>query len=142
MRTVETADGRRYLLVKRSSESSRVRDPATGEERYLPNADLTPVDAGPLETAAEAVPEATRVLVTATHDERALGLLLELWRRGPVPVRALLGDYDLCESDLLGILTEFRVAGLVEEAEVVGERGYRLTETGEAALAPLVEADS
>ncbi|WP_255196837.1 DUF7346 family protein [Halorarius litoreus] len=139
MRTVETDDGTRYLLVKQSSESSRVRDPTTGEEQYLPNADLTVVDAGPLETAAAAVPEATRTLLTATHDERALGLLLELRRRGPVPVRSLLGDYDLCESDLLGILTEFRVAGLVEEADAAGERGYRLTEQGETALAPLLD---
>jgi hypothetical protein len=139
MRTVETSDGTRYLLVKRSSESSRVRDPATGEEQYLPNADLSPVDAGPLETAAAAVPDATRTLVTATHDERALGLLLELRRRGPVAVRDLLGDYDLCESDVLGILTEYRVAGLVDEAEVAGERGYRLTDEGDAALDPLVD---
>lgn len=139
MRTVETPDDERYLLVKRSSESSRVRDPATGEEQYLANDDLTPVDAGPLETAAAAVPDATRTLVTATHDERALGLLLELRRRGPVAVRDLLGDYDLCESDMLGILTEYRVAGLVDEADVAGERGYRLTERGEAALDPLVD---
>lgn len=138
MRTVETPDGTRYLLVKRSSESSRVRDPATGEEQFLPNEDLTPVDAGPLETAAGAVPEATRTLLTATHDERALGLLLELRRRGPVAVRDLLGDYDLCESDVLGILTEYRVAGLVDEESVAGERGYRLTDAGEAALDPLV----
>lgn len=138
MRTVETSDGERYLLVKRSSESSRVRDPATGEEQFLPNDDLTAVDAGALETAAEAVPQATRSLLTATHDERALGLLLELRRRGPVAVRDLLGDYDLCESDLLGILTEYRVAGLVDEADVAGERGYQLTDTGEDALDPLV----
>lgn len=137
MRTVETPDGTRYLLVKRSSESSRVRDPATGEEQFLPNEDLTPVDAGPLETAAGAVPEATRTLLTATHDERALGLLLELRRRGPVAVRDLLGDYDLCESDVLGILTEYRVAGLVDEESVAGERGYRLTDEAAAALATL-----
>ncbi|WP_255150559.1 DUF7346 family protein [Halorarius halobius] len=134
MKTVEAADGRRYLLVKRSSESSRVRDPETGEERFLPNEELTVVDDGPLETAAAGVPGAVRTLVTATHDDRALGLLVELDRRGATPVRTLLGDYDLCESDLLGILTEFRAAGLVTETEVAGHRGYALTDTGRQAV--------
>ncbi|MFY4816290.1 DUF7346 family protein, partial [Haloarcula sp. AONF1] len=34
MQTVRDGDGETYLLVKRSAESSRVRDPATGAERY------------------------------------------------------------------------------------------------------------
>lgn len=139
MRTVEDTDGSRYLLVKRSGESSRVRDPGTGEERYLPNEELSSVDAGPLETAAQAVTEETRAVVTAIHDERALGLLLELHRRGPTPVRDLMGSYDLCESDALGILSEFRASGLVTEADVAGERGYQLTEQGETGLDSLLD---
>lgn len=138
MRTVETPEGDRYLLVKRSAESSLVRDPETGEEQHLPTAELTPVDAGPLETAAGAVPAPTRRLLTAARDEQALGLLVELRRRGPLTVRAVLSDYDLCESDVLGVLTEFRAAGLVTETEVGGERGYRLTEAGREALGPLL----
>lgn len=138
MRTVEDDDGNRYLLVTRSGESSRVRDPETGAEQYLPNDALTPIDAGPLETAAGGVPPAVRAVLTASRDERALGLLLELRRRGPTSIRDLLGDYDLCESDVLGATTEFRAAGLVEEVDVGGERGYRLTETGERGLARLV----
>ena len=43
MKAVEHGD-ERYLLVKQSSESSRVRDPATGEEQYLPNEELTVLD--------------------------------------------------------------------------------------------------
>lgn len=139
MRTVEGPDGTPYLLVKRSKESSRVRDPATGDERFVPNDELTAVDDGPLETAARGVPDAARTLVTATHDDRALGLLVELRRRGPTPVRALLADYDLCESDMLGVLSEFRAAGLAAETEVGGERGYRLTDDGREALDALVE---
>jgi len=38
VRTVEH-DGDRYLLVKRSGESSLVRDPETGTERYLDTVD-------------------------------------------------------------------------------------------------------
>lgn len=138
MRTVEDDEGNRYLLVTRSGESSRVRDPETGVEEYLPNDALTPIDAGPLETAADAVPPAARTILTATRDERALGLLLELRRRGPTAVRDLLEDYDLCESDLLGAAAEFRAAGLVDAVDVAGESGYRLTETGERGLAHLV----
>ncbi|MFB6082675.1 MAG: hypothetical protein ABEJ94_00330 [Halorientalis sp.] len=137
MRTVRDDSGRRLLLVKQSGDSSRVRDPETGEERYVPNDRLEAVDASPLSTAARTVPEATRTILTAVRDDRSLGLLLELDRRGPVAVRDLMGGYDLCESDLHGLLGEFRAAGLVEEATVAGERGYRLTETGRKGLAHL-----
>lgn len=133
MRTVEF-DGRTYLLVKRSGESSLLRDPETGEERYAPNDALEPVGESPLEAAADGVPTPTRRLLTAVPDERALGLLLELDRRGATAVRDLLADYDLCESDVHGLLGEFRAAGLVREARVAGERGYELTESGEEAL--------
>ena len=138
MRTVRDEAGTRYLLVKESAESSRVRDPATGEERHLPNEELEPVAGeSPLATAARAVPEPTRRLLTAVRDERALGLLLEIGDRGPLDVRTLLGAYDLCESDLHGLLAEFRAAGVVEETDVAGERGYRTTEAGRETLALL-----
>ncbi|MFB6119054.1 hypothetical protein [Halosegnis sp.] len=137
MRPVEH-DGDRYLLVKRSGDASRVRDPATGEEQYLPNEELTPLEAGPLETAADAVPEPVRALVRATRDERGLGLLVTLHADGPLSVRALLGRYDLCESDALGLATEFRAAGLLAETTVAGERGYELTDEGRRAVERLV----
>ena len=138
MRTVRDADGRRYLLVKRSSESSLVRDPETGREEYLTNDDLSPAEGvSPLEAAATGVPEPVRRVLTAAHTERALGLLVELSDRGPLAVRDLLAAYDLCESDLHGLLAEFRAAGLVREREVAGERGYDATETTREAVAAL-----
>jgi hypothetical protein len=142
MRTVRDDDGDRYLLVKRSSESSLVRDPETGAERYVSNDELS-VDDGtaPLTTAAGAVPPAVRRVLTATPNDRALGLLVELVDRGPVAVRTLLDAYDLCESDLHGLLAEFRAAGLIAEARVAGERGYEATETTREAVATLREGD-
>jgi hypothetical protein len=138
MRTVRDTAGDRYLLVKRSGESSLVRDPETGEERYLPNDELTTTEeASPLEVAAAGVPEPVRRVVTAAHTERSLGLLVELADRGPVAARALLAAYDLCESDLYGLLTEFRAAGLVTECDVGGERGYDATEATRTAVATL-----
>lgn len=136
MRTVEH-DGDRYLLVKRSGESSLVRDPETGEERYLPNGELTVTGDSPLELAAHSVPEASRRILTAVHSEQALGLLAELDERGPLSVREVLGSYDLCESDLHGLFGELRAAGLVTEADVAGERGYRLTDLAREGLAEL-----
>ncbi|WP_416839041.1 hypothetical protein [Haloferax sp. DFSO52] len=128
MRTVRGPDGRTYLLVKRSSDSSRVRDPKTGTERYLPNAELEDVGGeSPLETAARAVPESVRRILVATPTERGLGLLVDLVDRGPLPVVDIMGAYDLCESDLHGLLTEFKIAGLVEETTIYGERGYEAT---------------
>lgn len=142
MRTVRDDEGERYLLVKRSSESSLVRDPDTGAERYLSNADLTIDDeASALATAAEAVPASVRRVLTATPNDRALGLLVELADRGPLGVRTLLDAYDLCESDLHGLLAEFRAAGLIAETRVAGERGYEATETTVDAVARLRTAD-
>ncbi|MCT9096149.1 hypothetical protein [Haloarchaeobius sp. HME9146] len=138
MRTVRDDSGDRYLLVKRSSEASLVRDPVTGEERYVENDRLEPAEGEtPLETAAGAVSPAVRRILTATHDDRSLGLLVELVDGGPIAVRDLLATYDLCESDMLGLLTEFRAAGLVEEATIAGERGYDATDLAREGVAAL-----
>ena len=133
MRTAEH-DGDRYLLVKSSGDSSLVRDPETGEERYVPNEELTVTGESPLVVAAGAVPEPQRRLLTAVHSESVLGLLVELDERGPLSVREILDRYDLCESDLHGRVTELRAAGLVEAADVGGERGYAVTDVATAAL--------
>jgi hypothetical protein len=138
MRTVEDGDGNRYLLVKQSDESSLVRDPADGSERHLPNDAIEPVDdASPLATRATAVAEPLRRVLSATHDDRALGLLLAVEEDGPTDVRVLLDRYELCESDLHGIVAECRAAGLLEEADVPGGRGYDTTELASEALATL-----
>jgi len=135
MRTVRDAAGDRYLLLKESAESSLLRDPETGATVHRPNDELEAVDGeSPLVTAAESVAPAVRRVLTATHDDRSLGLLLEIDRRGAVAVTTLLDSYDLCESDLHGLLGEFRAAGLLEETTVAGVRGYRTTETAATAL--------
>lgn len=135
MRTVRDESGTRYVLVKESSDASLVRDPETGEERHVPNEDLVAVEGtSPLATAATAVPDAVRTVVTAVHDEQALGLLVELDARGPLPAATLVSSTDLCESDFVGLVTELRAAGLVEETRVAGQPGYGITETAGAAL--------
>jgi hypothetical protein len=142
MRTVRGPDGRPYLLVKRSSDASRVRDPKTGDEQYLPNDELEAVEGeSPLETAARAVPESVRRLLVATPTERGLGLLVDIVDRGPLPVVDLLDSYDLCESDLHGLLTEFTIAGLVTETEVYGERGYEATDVARDGVERLRASD-
>lgn len=133
--TVRDGDGNRYILLKRSTESSLVRDPASGEYSHRPNDELVRVEGqSPLRTATAAVPEGVVTLLTAVPDERALGLLLELDAEGPLAVRTLLGRYDLCESDLHGFVTELKVAGLLTECDVAGERGYATTERASEAL--------
>lgn len=143
MRTVRDSEGTRYVLLKESGETSLVKDPHTGERRHVPNADLEPLSGeSPLETAARAVPEPVRRVLTAVPDERALGLLVEIDARGTASVRALLEETDLCESDLHGLLAEFRAAGLVSETRIAGKRGYETTDAAEAGLATLQEVDS
>lgn len=136
MRSVEYR-GDRYLLLKHSDESSLVRDPETGDERYLPNDELTATGDSPLAIAARTVPDPQRRLLTAVHSDQILGLLVELADRGPLSVQDVLGRYDLCESDLHGQVGELRAAGLVREAEVAGERGYETTELADEALSAL-----
>ena len=68
------------------------------------------------------------------RDDRALALLGEIDADGPFAVRTLLSRYDLCESDLHGLCAELRAAGLLAEAEVAGERGYRTTDRARQAL--------
>ena len=90
MQTVRDDAGNRYLLVKRAAESSRIRDPDTGEEEYRPNDALTFESTAPLSVRAAAVPEPVRRVVAAAHDDRSLGLLVELADRGPLPATELL----------------------------------------------------
>ncbi|TMT85959.1 hypothetical protein E2L06_04870 [Haloterrigena sp. H1] len=135
MNTVEDDTGKRYLLLKHSDSASLVRDPETGNECYVQNDRLEPVDGeSPLETAARSVGDPVVTLLTAVHDEEALGLLIELADRGPLGVRTLLDAYEFCESDLHGRLTVLAAAGLLEETEIAGERGYQVTDTCEIAL--------
>ena len=141
MRTVRDDDGDRYLLLKESDESSLVRDPASGAERYVANSDLDFVNESPLATAAAGIDSAVRRLLTATYDDQSLGLLVELVDRGPIPTVDLLDSYDLCESDLHGLLAEFRAAGLVAEAETGGQRGYDATDLACEAVAELRDGE-
>jgi len=143
MRTVRDSEGDRYLLVKRSGDSSLVRDPHSGAERYIANSDLDIVaDESPLSTAAAGIDPAVRRLLTATYDDQSLGLLVELVDRGPLSTVALLDSYDLCESDLHGLLAEFRAAGLVVEADSGGQRGYDAAELAERAVEQLRDSSS
>jgi hypothetical protein len=128
MRTVRDDTGRRYLLLKESAEACLVRDPETGEERYIDNGALTKVGESPLVTAADRLSKETRRDLANVPGERGTGLLAELDRRGTLAVRTLLADYDVCESDLHGLLGELRAAGAIEETSVAGERGYALTD--------------
>ena len=128
MRTVRDDAGRRYLLLKESAEACLIRDPDTGEERYVETECLTPSGQSPLVTAADRIPAETRRRLAVGPDERGPGLLAELDRRGSLAVRTLLAEYDVCESDLHGILGELRAAGAIEETSVAGERGYALTD--------------
>jgi hypothetical protein len=140
MRTVSDDDGNRYLLLKQSSDASLVRDPETGTEQYIDNDQLESLDGeSSLETAAAAIDAPVRRLLTATHNDRSLGLIVELVDRGPCSTIELLDSYGLCESDLHGLLSEFRAAGLVEEATSYGERGYDATDLAETAVSRLRE---
>lgn len=134
MRTVVDESGKRYILIHQSGDVCRVRDPSTGQERSIDTANLDPIsEESPLVTAAHTVPGPVRRILSAVQHDRAIGLLVEIDARSPVTVRSLTA-YELCESDLHGLLGEFQAAGLVTEVSVDGERGYRTTEEASAGL--------
>jgi len=138
--------GDRYLLLKASDDACLVRNPRTGRRRYLPADALERVDAPPVDLDAD-TPRPLRAL--AARDGR-LGLLLDVVARrdtddppragpatadtpgeGAVPVRTLLDETSLCESDLHGALADLEAAGLLERVEPEGPlrgRAYRPTE--------------
>jgi predicted transcriptional regulator len=68
------------------------------------------------------------------HNDRSLGLLAVVVDEGPISAIELLDAADVCESDLHGTVTELRAAGLLDEADVAGRRGYEATEIAIAAL--------
>ncbi len=141
MKTVQDDTGKRYLLLKQAEQASLVRDPDSGNECYVQNDRLEPLDESPLETAARTFSSPVRTLLTSVHDEATLGLLCELETRGPLAIRTVLSAYDFCESDLNGRLAVLAAADLIEETEIGGERGYGLTDTGKAALEAIRPTD-
>lgn len=142
MRTVETPDGERHLLLSTTDGTARIRDPETGAERSVDADSVDPVTDSPLSVAAGGVPEPVRRALTAVHDERTLGVLVTLVDAGPTAVVDLLSYSGLCESDFNGLFGELRAAGLVTESEIAGERGYEATETAEEAVELLRGGDA
>lgn len=133
METVEDDDGRRYVRLTRSATSSLVHDPVQGETKHVPNETVTRVEGtAALETAATAVPEPVRALITAVASERVLGLLLVLADGDDLDARALLDRTTFCEGDLFAVLRELSAAGLIERTPA---EAWTLTARGEAAVA-------
>ena len=76
-------------------------------------------------------------VVTAVPDERGLELLAALDTHGPVPVEALLTEYEFCERELHARIAELQAAGLVTREDIEARRGYSTTGRASEALARL-----
>ena len=137
MRAVVDAAGRRSLLLREHGEQAVLRDVETGERRTASLEDLASLDGGPLGTLVTDVPPSLPSPLDRAPTDRALALLVELHVAGPRPVRDLLADTTLCESDLHGLVGDLRAAGLVQDEPVAGERGYDLTPSATAAMVDL-----
>ena len=135
---VTDSEGRRYILEKRSSDASRVRDPATGERLHLPNDELDVVSGeSALSLAAQTLSADAVSLITSVPDERTLGLLLELESRGPMSVRTVLDISSFCESDLHRRVALLVARDIIRETTINGERGYELTDRGQRGLSAI-----
>jgi len=137
---VRDNEGTEYQLLKRAETSSLVRDPTTGDTRYLPNDRLELLEElSTHERQALSVHEAVRTLVRVVPDDATLGLVIDIAENGPVATRELLAVSDRCESDLNGQLTLLTATGILEQTTVAGERGYAATTAGEYAVSVLCE---
>jgi hypothetical protein len=135
---VRDGDGNRLLLRKESGDSALVYDPESGEEYHVERSTISPIESPPLEATAEAaIRNDVRRLVLAIPNQRALGLLVTLADRGPLTVRTLLAETTVCESDISGLLASLTAAGVVEESDVAGERGYAITDSTRRAIGEL-----
>lgn len=80
-------------------------------------------------------------VVTVVRDDRFLGPLFKLVDNGELSVLELHDRTQLCESDLHGLLAEFRAAGLIRETTIDGRRGYVATDRAERAVRKLRSDD-
>jgi hypothetical protein len=110
----------------------------TGDEQHIDDNSTSP-----LETVARTVPDSVRRILSVVSNESALGLLLVIDRRGPIAVSDIMDLSDLCESDINGLLSEFRAARLVEQEQlsIVGIPGYETTELASEGLSILCDPD-
>ncbi|MFB6185897.1 MAG: hypothetical protein ABEI86_03400 [Halobacteriaceae archaeon] len=142
MQPVKHTSDKVYLLIKESKHSSKVRHPKTGEITHLPNEELEKLGQSPLKIATDPIPDNVIFLITNVHSHEGMGLLIELYTRGPVPTKRLLDDYQMCESNLNALLNDLKVGNLIQETEIHNEPGYKLTSKTEHALAHLLDFDS
>jgi len=133
MHIVRDSDGCHYVLLEEGQPTCRVREIPSGEQTTIPCAELSTVEpAAALD--ALGIQGDDRETLREIGSVRAIGLLFELEATGPLSVRALLDQFDICESAFNGVTTELRAAGCIEPTTVYGERGYRVTDTAREAL--------
>lgn len=120
MVTVEDESGRRYILLKRSRESSLVLDIDTGERSYRPNRTLTTIvdSRPPLEEGG---------WLTEYPHPGARELLSRIDHKDPQRIRDLLANTTLCESELFALIRELELEGVIEQTTIDGEPGVTLT---------------
>lgn len=78
--------------------------------------------------------EPGRTSCSNESDDHALSLLVLLETSGPIAVQDLMRRIDLCESDVNGLLSELRAAGLIERVSIGAVPGYACAERGSALL--------
>lgn len=116
---VVTDGERHYVLQRVVGAECHVRSIPTGETSTLPASSLSPV------APDDALRTLDADIAADVGSNAAAGLFLELAVDGPASARGLLDQFDVCESDLHGAVSELRAAGLIEPTTVYGERGYR-----------------
>ncbi|MFB6253965.1 MAG: hypothetical protein ABEI06_05095 [Halobacteriaceae archaeon] len=142
MQPVKHLSGEVYLLIKESKESSKVRHPKTGEITHFPTEELEKMSQSPLKIATNPVPDTVMFLITTVHSQEGMGLLIELYTRGPLSTKRLLDDYQMCESNLNALLNDLKVGNLIKETEIHNEPGYKLTSKTEQALDHIIDSES
>ena len=123
---IEDRAGTSYVLLKRSTEASLVRNLETGSIQYLPTSAFARVTTDD-RTADSKVALATnfqhRIPNAAAHE-----LITMLYDTGPSSVRVLLNETTLCERDFFAVTRELVLGDVLEPTDIAGEQGYALTD--------------
>lgn len=134
MRIVRDQTGTHYVVLSATESVCRLREIRSGAEVTRQCESLQPADPAAALAATGVDADGVDTVTSAARTSRAIGLLVELDAAGPLAVRTILDRFDVCESDLHGMVTELRAAGLLEPTTVYGERGYRVTDAARDVL--------
>lgn len=118
------------ILIKASQESSLIFIPDTNNYQFVPNTKLKPSKQAGIEPLGMLIKNkaAEEDIQIPTVNATALGFLFDIQKHTPIPVQEVSNRYTLCESNLLGLVSELQATNLLTRTSSNGITYYKLTD--------------